>query len=200
MLKSEIIIEQMCLQEMTHNALKDKLRKYRFGTVEVQNFINLGVETAYENHVKFALNMKTPVGWIPTPIREDVDTITKTAPKDVVKKHYKQGKDHHNYVNGNGVRQRETWQEAIKKEIENGTIIKQVVKDLGGFEKVSQIIGCCSQTIRTLHHKRHRGVYLPSKYLDKIKNYSMQNEIVLPIEQLMDMIPQHNRTKSEQRL
>tara|TARA_R110000868_G_scaffold128833_7_gene337243 strand:+ start:1469 stop:2041 length:573 start_codon:yes stop_codon:yes gene_type:complete len=190
MLKSEIIIEQMCLQEMTHNALKDKLRKYRFGTVEVQNFINLGVETAYENHVKFALNMKTPVGWIPTPIREAVDTITKTAPKDVIKKHYKQGKDHHNYRNGNGVRKRKIWRETANRDTERMSIIKQVVKDLGGAEKASQIVGCCSQTMRTLHHKRPRGVFIPLRYLVKIKNYSIQNEIVLPIEQLMEMMPE----------
>lgn len=191
MLKSEKIIEAMCLQEISHNALKDKMRKFAFGTMEVQDFINYGVETAYENHVKWALNLKTPDGWIPTAIRE-VGSVKKSAPKDVIKPNFKKGKEHGNYTNGNGARQRELWSEALQTEVKNGVIIRGVVESLGGPEALAEIIGCCTQTIYTLHVKRNKGTFIPLKYLTKIQEYCASNDIDLPIDELTAMIPIKN--------
>lgn len=183
MLSTETMIKEMSIQELWYPQLRDKLTPYGFGHVEVKDFIKHGTPDKYENHVRNALGMITPKWWKPRPVRL-VKAFKKTMPKDTVRLDPVKGIEHANYK---GVTKRKY--KLSVEEQQNADTIYNVIKGLGGLNEVSRIIGCNRNTVWEWSKPRKHGVYIPKKYLAKVREYAFQNNIDIPYLDLLAMIP-----------
>lgn len=184
------LIKEMAIQDISHFTLKDRLRPYAFNREQVQRFIENGVPSEYSDYVRHVLGMSTTVGWTPE-ILKVKHKMRKVAPRDVVVKNIKRGKDHPLYKNGSSIAERNNARERNIQAARNVTTIRGVVKAFGGVKAAAEVFGCSVATINKMHVRRGMsGVFIPERYITPVVIHAMQNNISdVTFELLAAMLP-----------